>query len=188
MCRVAFIVYKVVSNFVGFERMLPSTSTLAEATVRVIMPYLSMLLNKLGEGTVKKASADSWDMAKVVYQKLWDSAKDDEAMKAALEQAASDPANEDYQQALKAKLIMLLAQKEHLGESLAESLSAAQLLSPDRHISIGGNVSNSQFITGDHNHLTINKATSQQPTRIYEVENASDNGSQTFIVRDEGLV
>ena len=179
--------YKV--NSPVSSKQMPPLNEIGEETVRAIAPYIPILLNNLGEGAVKKAGAEAFDTAKTLYNRLWTKAKNDEATKAALEQAAGEPESEAYKQALQKKVIALLEKEDVLAQSLADILAATELLTSQRGISVGRNVIKSQFLTDDYNQLTINNTVNEvalKPVRTGEISNVP-SCSKTFEGRDEAL-
>lgn len=164
-----------------------SIDEVGEATVRLIAPYVPVLLNKLGEGAIKKAGSDAFDTAKVLYQKLW--AKNDKATRTALERIADNSGNASYEQMLQVELIALLQKDNELTQSLAEIVQSVQYPIPQRNLSTQDS-KNSVLITGNGNkvNLTINDLHEPNPKRTSKANNVHVSGSPTFVGRDETLL
>ncbi|MEM8504409.1 MAG: tetratricopeptide repeat protein [Cyanobacteria bacterium P01_D01_bin.1] len=163
---------------------------IGEETVRAIAPFIPVLLNKLGEGAVKKAGADAFDQAKALYAQLWTKAKDDEPTRTALEQAANAPEETAYQQALQTKLIELLQREDNLAQSLAEILQAAQQPTAQQNISVGRDIgSGSVVIDGNRNQVSVSIGNLPTPTPAStgQKNNVPDSGSKTFVGREDAL-
>ena len=136
--------------------------------VQFLAPYLPYLVKgiklagqeaakKLGE----KASEQGFQSAKTLWDKLRPKVEARPAALEAAQDAAAHPDDEDTRAALRVQLKKLLAEDPALREEIArlwgEAIGVGEgtafahpLAGGDRSVAIGGNVSGSVIITGDH--------------------------------------
>ena len=139
---------------------------LSAQLVQFIAPFLPYLVKgvklagqEAAKALGKRAGEQSLDQAKTLWEKLRPKV---EARPAALEAAtdvAANPKDEDALAALRLQLKKLLAEDQALAQELARLLEqtrpAGQTItaSGERSVAIGGNVSGSVIVTGDHNKI-----------------------------------
>jgi hypothetical protein len=134
--------------------------------VQLLAPYLPYLLKGLklaGQEAAKKlgekAGEQGFEQAKTLWEKLRPKVEAKPAALEAAQDAAAHPDDEDTLAALRLQMKKLLAEDEALAQELARLLPqsgpAGQtvIASGDRSVAIGGSVSGSVIVTGDHNKI-----------------------------------
>jgi len=140
--------------------------TLAQQIVPFLAPFLPYLL-KAGERAAeemgKNLGSEAWEQAKALWSKLRPKVEAKPAAQEAAQDVAANPEDADAQAALRLQLKKLLAEDKTLAEDVArlwEEIRAAGVTVTaigDRSVAIGGNVSDSVIITGDHNQVEREK-------------------------------
>lgn len=135
-------------------------ATIASGVVTYLIPALPYLY-KAGEEAAKevtkKISGEAFDYAKSLWAKLRPKAEANPALQEIIKDVAAEPKDEVAQNALLYQLKKLLANDTALASELGGILQDAKnagvtvIVSGDRSVGIGGNVSGSTIITGDHN-------------------------------------
>jgi len=139
-------------------------SHLPAQLVQFLAPYLSYLVKGLklaGQEAAKKlgekASEQGFDQAKALWEKLRPKVEAKPAALEAVQDAAEHPDDEDALAALRLQLKKLLAEDQALAQELARLLPQSGLAgqtviaSGERSVAVGGDVSGSVILTGDHN-------------------------------------
>jgi len=110
-------------------------------------------VRKLGE----KASEQGFEQAKALWDKLRSKMEARPAALEAAQDAAAHPDDEDALAALRLQLKKLLAEDQPLAQELARLLEQTRpagqtvIASGERSVAVGGDVSGSVILTGDHN-------------------------------------
>jgi predicted NACHT family NTPase len=127
------------------------------------LPYLLKGLKLAGQEAAGKlgeqASEQAFEQAKALWDKLRPKIEARLAALEAAQDAAAHPDDEDALAALRLQLKKLLAEDQALAQELARLLPqsgpAGQtvIASGDRSVAIGGSVSGSVIVTGDHNKI-----------------------------------
>ena len=133
---------------------------LAKDLTPLLAPLLPYLV-KAGEGAAEKAGENlleaANDKAKALARRLWPALAAKPAALAAAQEVIAAPADEDAQAALRLQLKKLLSEDAALAQEVAQLWAEAQAagvqVSGDRNVTIGGSVSGSTIITGDHNQV-----------------------------------
>jgi hypothetical protein len=151
-------------DFVSGETSMSQDVTLTAAQLAPLLPYLlkgGIELAKSAAGELgKKLSAEAWDGLKALAAKIRHKAEAKPALQEALTDAQTAPADPDAQAALRLQLKKLLAEEPDLLSEAARLLANAQgggntvTASGERSVAIGGDVSGSVIVTGDHNKVT----------------------------------
>ncbi|WP_322816834.1 hypothetical protein [Chloroflexus sp.] len=128
--------------------------------VAFLAPFLPYLL-KAGETAAEEAgknlSTEGWNWAKVLWQKLQLKIAGKAAAQEAAEDVAKTPNDPDAQATFRQQLKKLLADDPTLAAELTSLLGQIRhagvnvIVSGDRSVTIGGNVSGSTIIIGDQN-------------------------------------
>jgi hypothetical protein len=131
--------------------------------VQFLIPYLVKGVSLAGQEAAKKlgekAGEQSLDQAKALWDKLRPKVEAKPAALEAAQDAAAHPEDEDALAALRLQLKKLLAEDQALAQELARLLEQTRpagqtvIASGNRSVAIGGNVSGSTIITGDHNQV-----------------------------------
>ena len=121
------------------------------------LPYLIKGGEKAVEEIGKNIGGAALDYAKSLWAKLRPKAEATPLLQNAVEEVAATPKDEDAQAQLRIQLKNLLAKDAELARDLEGILQNAKnagvtiIVSGDRSVGIGGNVSGSTIITGDQN-------------------------------------
>jgi len=121
------------------------------------LPYLIKAGEKAVEEVGKKIGGEALDYAKSLWAKLRPKAEATPLLKEAVEEVVAAPKDEDAQAQLRLQLKKLLTNDAGLARDLegilqnAKSAGVTVIVSGDRSVGIGGNVSGSTIITGDQN-------------------------------------
>ncbi|SMP81210.1 hypothetical protein [Noviherbaspirillum suwonense] len=134
-------------------------TVMAQAATAILgpcLPYLLKLGDKAAEEGAKKIGADAWGLAKSLWSKLSPKLNESPTANEAVADAAAAPEDQDLQAALRVQIRKLLARDESLASELAAFLAEHQptggnnvLVSGERAIGIGGNMTGSSASTGD---------------------------------------
>ncbi len=103
----------------------------------------------------KRAAGEAWDQAKALWQRL----RGKERVATAAEAAAALPDNPALRDALRQEIARALAEDQALAAEVArlwEKVPAERrvVAAGDRSVAIGGDVSGSVIVTGDHNQVS----------------------------------
>ena len=129
---------------------------LAQQMASFLMPLLPSLLkvgDKAAEEVGKKIGDEAWDRAKALWSKL----RRKKNVEQVAQTVAALPDNQALRDALREEIARALQEDGALREEVARLWGEAQAsgvtvtASGDRSVAIGGNVSGSVIITGDHN-------------------------------------
>ena len=132
---------------------------IAQTATAVLVPFLPYLLkfgDKAAEEAAKKVGADAWAHAKALWAKIWPGLGAIPAAKAAISDAASMPADEDAQAALRLQVKKLLTQDQTLASEIEVLLEEGRragitvVVSGERAVGIGGNMIGGTINTGDN--------------------------------------
>ena len=121
------------------------------------LPYLIKGGEKAVEEVGKKIGGEALDYAKSLWAKLRPKAEATPRLQEAVEEVVAAPKDEDAQAQLRLQLKKLLTNDAELARELESILQNASnagvtvIVSGDRSVGIGGNVSGSTIITGDQN-------------------------------------
>lgn len=117
----------------------------------------------MGEQAAEEAGqrlgAAAWEHAKALWGRLRPKVESKPALQEAVQDAATDPQDEDAIAALRLQLKKLLAEDPALAEEIARLWSEAQSAGvpvttiADRSVAAGGNVTGSVIVTGDKNRV-----------------------------------
>lgn len=131
---------------------------LAQKIGAFLLPLLPYLL-KAGEEAAKEAGkkfgGEAWDRAKALWGKLTHK----ERVQKAAEAAVALPENPAIQQGLETEIARALEEDQDLRREItrlwgeAEAAGVTVTASGNRSVAIGGDVSGSVIITGDHNQV-----------------------------------
>ncbi|HKQ06841.1 MAG TPA: hypothetical protein VJ464_17030 [Blastocatellia bacterium] len=133
-------------------------ATIASDVVTYLVPALPALYTLGGEAAkevTKKISGEAFEYAKSLWAKLRPKAEATPALQEAISDVATTPEDEDAQAALRLQLKKLLANDNELARELdgilqnAKNAGVTVIVSGDRSVGIGGNVSGGTIITGD---------------------------------------
>lgn len=128
------------------------------ALASFLAPFMGYLLKAgepLAEEAGRKLNEKAWGYAKALWARLRPKVEQEPSARAAAEDLADDPADEDRLAALRVQLTKLLAADPMLAQELtrlwaqagAEKVSVSVI--GDRSVGIGGSVSGSTITTGD---------------------------------------
>ncbi|MGC8960074.1 MAG: hypothetical protein ACP5OO_09865 [Chloroflexia bacterium] len=114
-----------------------------------LLPYLLKIGDKAAEEVGKKIGGEAWDRARALWGKL---ARKERVNKAA-EAAVALPENPAIQQGLEAEIARALEEDPALQNEIARLWGEVRAVtaSGERSVAIGGSVSGSVIVTGDHN-------------------------------------
>jgi hypothetical protein len=137
----------------------PQLSTQLVQFLAPFLPYLLKGLKLAGQEAAKalgeKAGEQGFEQAKA----LWDKLRRKKNVEQVAQTVAALPDNQALREALREEIARALAEDESLAQELARLLPqsgpAGQtvIASGERSVAIGGNVSGSTIITGDHNQV-----------------------------------
>jgi 3-hydroxyacyl-CoA dehydrogenase len=122
------------------------------------LPYLMKASEEAVKEVGKKIGGEALDYAKSLWARLRPKAEATPALQGAIVDVAAAPDDEDAQAQLRHQLKKLLADDTKLASELngilqdAKNAGVTVIVSGDRSVGIGGNVSGSTIITGDQNH------------------------------------
>lgn len=128
----------------------------ATATLAPCLPYLLKFGEKAGEEAAKRFGADVWEQAKAIWAKIWPKVEASPAAKEAVSDAASMGDDEDALASLRLQIKKLLTQDSGLAREIAVLLEEGQrasvtvVVSGDRAVGIGGDMSGGTINTGDN--------------------------------------
>ena len=135
----------------------PQLSTQLVQFLAPYLPYLVKGLKLAGQEAAKKlgekASEQGFDHAKALWEKL----RPKKNVEQVAQTVAALPDNQALREALREEIARALQEDSALREEIARLWGEAQAsgvtvtASGDRSVAIGGNVSGSVIITGDHN-------------------------------------
>jgi hypothetical protein len=127
------------------------------AAVAPFLPYLS----RAGESVLSRGGdeldAHAWDLAQKLWQRLVPHVQERPSTSEAVQEVVQSPGDDDARAALRVQLRSLLNQQPDLAQQLSAILEQAHqptqqsVTATHGSIAIGGNVSGSQMIIGDHN-------------------------------------
>jgi hypothetical protein len=130
------------------------------ALASFLAPFMGYLLKAgepLVEDAARKLNEKAWEYAKALWGRLRPKVDQVPTARAAAEDLAEDPDDEDRLAALRVQLKKLLAADPALARELARVWQQAEAervvvsVIGDRSVGIGGSVSDSTIITGDDN-------------------------------------
>ena len=136
--------------------MDPNVLELAQKIAAFLMPLLPYLLkvgDKAAEEVGKKIGGEGWERAKA----LWDKLRRKKNVEQVAQTVAALPDNQALREALREEIARALQEDSALREEIARLWGEAQAsgvtvtASGDRSVAVGGDVSGSTIITGDHN-------------------------------------
>ncbi len=136
--------------------MDPKLLELAQKITSFLLPLLPHLLkigDKAAEEVGKKIGGEGWERAKA----LWERLRRKKNVEQVAQTVAALPDNQALREALREEIARALQEDGALREEIARLWGEAQAsgvtvtASGDRSVAIGGNVSGSVIITGDHN-------------------------------------
>jgi len=117
-----------------------------------LLPYLLKVGDKAAEEVGKKIGGEGWDRAKA----LWDRLRRKKNVEQVAQTAAALPDNQALREALREEIARALQEDGALWEEIArlwgeaEAAGVTVTASGDRSVAVGGDVSGSVIITGDH--------------------------------------
>jgi len=135
--------------------MDPNIGELAQkisAFLLPLLPYLLKIGDKAAEEVGKKIGGEGWEQAKA----LWDKLRRKKAVEQVAQTAAALPDNQALREALREEIARALQEDGALREEIARLWGEAEAAGVtvtaigDRSVAIGGSVSGSVIITGDH--------------------------------------
>jgi len=138
--------------------MVPKLLELAQKIAGFLMPLLPYVLkigDKAAEEVGKKIGGEGWERAKA----LWDKLRRKKNVEQVAQTAAALPENQALRDALREEIARALKEDDALREEVArlwgeaEAAGVTATAIGDRSVAIGGNVSGSTIITGDHNKI-----------------------------------
>lgn len=130
--------------------------TLAQQVTAFLAPFLPYLLKaaeKAAEEAGKKLGEAAWEQAKALWQKL----RRRKNVEQVAQTAAALPDNAALREALRTEIARALQEDPDLAAEVSRLWAQAQATgitvtaAGDRSVAIGGDVSGSVIITGDHN-------------------------------------
>jgi hypothetical protein len=123
------------------------------ASLAPALPYLLGVGGKIVEGAARAVGADSWTWAKSVWNKLGPRVNEEPATLKVFTDVAEDPKDELAQSALIYHLKKLLDADPSLAEEMQQLLRQGRasnvVVTGERAVGIGGNVTHSHITTGD---------------------------------------
>ena len=117
-----------------------------------LLPYLLKVGDKAAEEVGKKIGGEGWEQAKA----LWDRLRRKKNVEQVAQTAAALPDNQALREALREEIARALQEDGALWEEIArlwgeaEAAGVTVTASGDRSVAVGGDVSGSVIITGDH--------------------------------------
>jgi hypothetical protein len=123
------------------------------------LPYLVKGVKLAGQEAAKKLGEKAGEQSLEQAKALWDKLRRKKNVEQVAQTAAALPDNQALREALREEIARALAEDESLAQELARLLPqsgpAGQtvIASGERSVAIGGNVSGSTIITGDHNQV-----------------------------------
>jgi len=135
---------------------------LSTQLVQLLAPYLPYLLKGLklaGQEAAKKLGEKAGEQSLDHAKALWERLRRKKNVEQVAQTVAALPDNQALLEALREEIARALAEDPALAQELARLLlqpgPAGQtvIASGDRSVAIGGNVSGSTIITGDHNQV-----------------------------------
>jgi hypothetical protein len=141
---------------------MPDPNEIARQIVPFLAPFLPYLLKageKAAEEAGRKLGAAAWEQAQALWARLRRKVEARPAAQEAVADAAANPQDEDALAALRLQLRKLLEEDAALREEVARLWQEARAASltvaavGPRSVAIGGDVSGSVIITGDHNRV-----------------------------------
>lgn len=136
-------------------------ATLAKDVATLLLPALPYLYKASEEALKevgKKLGGEALEYAQSLWAKLRPKAEATPSLQEAIQDVATEPKDELAQNALLHQLRKVLANDAGLASELegivqnAKSAGVTVIVSGDRSVGIGGNVSGSTIITGDQNY------------------------------------
>jgi hypothetical protein len=122
------------------------------------LPYLYKASEEALKEVGKKLGGEALEYAKSLWAKLRPKAEATPLLQAAVEETVAAPEDDDAQAQLRLQLKKLLTNDAGLARELegilqnAKSAGVTVIVSGDRSVGIGGNVSGTTIITGDQNY------------------------------------
>jgi hypothetical protein len=123
------------------------------------LPYLVKGLKLAGQEAAKKLGEKTGEQGFEQAKTLWDKLRRKKNVEQVAQTVAALPDNQALREALREEIARALAEDEALAQELARLLPqsgpAGQtvIASGDRSVAIGGSVSGSVIVTGDHNKI-----------------------------------
>jgi hypothetical protein len=123
------------------------------------LPYLVKGLKLAGQEAAKKLGEKAGEQGFEQAKTLWDKLRRKKNVEQVAQTVAALPDNQALREALREEIARALAEDEALAQELARLLPqsgpAGQtvIASGDRSVAIGGSVSGSVIVTGDHNKI-----------------------------------
>jgi hypothetical protein len=122
------------------------------------LPYLLKASEKVAEGAATKLGVEAWNLAQRLWSKLQPKMESKLTARAAAEDAANHPNDDDARAALRRQIKLLLEAEPDLANELNEILAAAKaagvttttvIVSGERAVGVGRDVTGGRIITGD---------------------------------------
>jgi len=136
--------------------MDPNVVELAQKIAAFLLPFLPHLLkvgDKAAEEVGKKIGGEGWERAKALWGKL----RHKKNVEQVAQTVAALPDNQALREALREEIARALQEDGALREEIARLWGEAEAAGVtvtaigDRSVAIGGDVSGSVILTGDHN-------------------------------------
>ena len=141
---------------------MPDPNEIARQIVQFLAPFLPYLLKaveKAAEEAGRKLGAAAWEQAQALWARLRPKVEARPAAQEAVADVAAHPQDEDALAALRLQLRKLLEEDPALREEVARLWQETRATGPTvaavgpRSVAIGGDVSGSVIITGDHHRV-----------------------------------